>query len=58
MARHGSPECVCCRQVAAAHGKRAARKVERKVLRCCYHTLRELAGGALPVPAAKQRQAA
>jgi transposase len=53
-ARPGSPDYAYYHQVAARkNGKRPTLAVERKILRRCYHTLRELGDTALAVPTAK-----
>jgi transposase len=58
-ARRSSPDYVYYRQVAAKHdGKRPALAVERKVLRRCYHTLRDLGDAALALPVTKPREVA
>ena len=50
-ARPGSPDYAYYQRVAATRdGKRAALAVERKLLRRCYHTLRELGDAALALP--------
>ena len=50
-ARPASPDYAYYRQVAARKdGKRPTLAVERKVLRRCYHTLRELGDAALAEP--------
>ena len=50
-ARPASPDHAYYQQVAARKdGKRPTLAVERKVLRRCYHTLRELGGAALAAP--------
>jgi len=51
-ARPGSPDYVYYRRLAAAphSGKNPTLAVERKVLRRCYHTLRELGDAALSPP--------
>lgn len=50
----GSPDYAYYHKLAAKHdghnGKNPALAVERKILRRCYHTLRELGDGALAVP--------
>ncbi|MPY79616.1 MAG: IS110 family transposase [Actinophytocola sp.] len=47
-ARRGSPDYLYYRKIAAeAGGKNPALAVERKLLRRCYHTLRELGDAAL-----------
>lgn len=53
-ARPGSPDYAYYHKVAAAlDGKRPALAVERKLLRRCYHTLRDLGDAALAMPVAK-----
>jgi transposase len=53
-ARPGSPDYAYYHQVAARkNGKRPTLAVERKILRRCYHTLRELGDTALAVPTTK-----
>ena len=53
-ARPGSPDYAYYHQVAARKdGKRPTLAVERKILRRCYHTLRELGDTALAVPSTK-----
>lgn len=55
-ARRGSPDYAYYRTVAArAGGKRPALAVERKLLRRCYHTLRELGDTALAAPVNEPR---
>ena len=53
-ARPGSPDYAYYHQLAAKHdghnGKNPTLAVERKILRRCYHTLRELGDAALAVP--------
>jgi transposase len=53
-ARRGSPDHAYYHQLAAKHdghnGKNPALAVERKILRRCYHTLRELGDTALAMP--------
>jgi transposase len=53
-ARRGSPDCAYYRKLAAKHdghnGKNPTLAVERKILRRCYHTLRELGDAALALP--------
>ncbi len=59
-ARRASPDYAYYRRLAAKHeghnGKNATLAVERKILRRCYHTLRELgdAAPALPVPGCEE----
>ncbi len=53
-ARRGSPDHGYYHQLAAKHdghnGKNPTLAVERKILRRCYHTLRELGDAALALP--------
>jgi transposase len=50
-ARPGAPDYAYYHQVAARKdGKRPTLAVERKILRRCYHTLRELGDAALAAP--------
>ena len=53
-ARRGSPDYAYYRKLAAKHdghnGKNPTLAVERKILRRCYHTLRELGDAALAMP--------
>jgi transposase len=53
-ARRGSPDCSYYRKLAAKrdghNGKNPTLAVERKILRRCYHTLRELGDAALAPP--------
>ena len=53
-ARRGSPDHAYYHQLAAKHdghnGKNPTLAVERKILRRCYHTLRELGDAALALP--------
>ena len=53
-ARRGSPDYAYYHQLAAKHdghnGKNPTLAVERKILRRCYHTLRELGDAALALP--------
>jgi transposase len=55
-ARRGSPDYGYYHELAAKHesnnGKNPTLAVERKILRRCYHTLRELGDAALTMPAA------
>jgi transposase len=59
-ARRGSPDCGYYRRLAAKrdghNGKNPTLAVERKILRRCYHSLRELGDAALamPVPEAEE----
>jgi transposase len=61
-ARRSSPDYAYYRKLAAKHdghnGKNPALAVERKILRRCYHTLRELGDGALAVPATEREEVA
>jgi transposase len=54
-ARRGSPDYAYYQKVAArrGNGKNPTLAVERKILRRCYHTLRELGDAALAAPVAK-----
>ena len=53
-ARRGSPDHAYYHKLAAKHdghnGKNPTLAVERKILRRCYHTLRELGDAALAMP--------
>ena len=53
-ARRGSPDYAYYHKLAAKHdghnGKNPTLAVERKILRRCYHTLRELGDAALALP--------
>ena len=53
-ARRGSPDYAYYHTLAAKHdghnGKNPTLAVERKILRRCYHTLRELGDAALALP--------
>jgi transposase len=53
-ARRGSPDYIYYRRLAAKrdghNGKNPTLAVERKILRRCYHTLRELGDAALALP--------
>ena len=53
-ARRGSPDYAYYHKLAAKHdghnGKNPTLAVERKILRRCYHTLRELGDAALAMP--------
>ena len=53
-ARRGSPDYAYYHRLAAKHdghnGKNPTLAVERKILRRCYHTLRELGDAALALP--------
>jgi transposase len=59
-ARRGSPDYVYYRKLAAKrdghNGKNPTLAVERKILRRCYHTLRELGDAALALPDARPQQ--
>jgi transposase len=59
-ARRGSPDHSYYRALAAKHdghnGKNPTLAVERKLLRRCYHTLRELGDAALAIPLTETRQ--
>ena len=61
-ARRGSPDYAFYRKHAAKHdghnGKNPTLAVERKILRRCYHTLRELGDAALALPDTPPRKAA
>jgi transposase len=61
-ARRGSPDYLYYHQLAAKHdghnGKNPTLAVERKILRRCYHTLRELGDAALAMPIAQTREVA
>ena len=54
-ARHGSPDYTCSTGGGQRDGKRATLAVGRKLLRRCYHTLRELGDAALAIPARTPR---
>jgi transposase len=57
-ARHGSPHHAYYHKVAARRdGKRATLAVERKLLRRCYHTLRELGDAAVAMPICEHQAA-
>ena len=60
-ARRGSPDYAFYRTHAAKHdchnGKNPTLAVERKILRRCYHTLRELGDAALALPDTRSQQA-
>jgi transposase len=57
-ARPGSPDYAYYHMVAANHdGKRATLAAERKLLRRCYHTLRELGDSALAMPTPEHQTA-
>ena len=59
-ARRGSPDYAYYHRVAArpGNGKDPTLAVERKLLRRCYHTLRELGDAALAPPAAQAKEVA
>jgi transposase len=61
-ARRGSPDYAYYRRVAAKHdgknGKNPTLAVERKILRRCYHTLRELGDAALALPDTPRQEVA
>ena len=61
-ARPGSPDYAYYHRLAAKHhgknGKNPALAVERKLLRRCYHTLRELGDAALALPVPDRREVA
>jgi len=58
-ARPGSPDYAYYHNVAdRIDGKRPALAVERKLLRRCYHTLRELGDTALALPTTKTAKTA
>jgi transposase len=61
-ARRGSPDCGYYHKLAAKHdghnGKNPTLAVERKILRRCYHTLRELGDAALALPDPRPQQVA
>jgi transposase len=59
-ARRGSPDYGYYRRLAAVphNGKNPTLAVERKILRRCYHTLRELGDAALAMPAAQSQEVA
>jgi transposase len=60
--RPGSPDYAYYRKLAAKHvghnGKNPTLAVERKLLRRCYHTLREVGDAALALPDPTPREAA
>jgi len=60
-ARRGSPDYAYYHQLAAKHdghnGKNPTLAVERKLLRRCYHTLRELGDAALSAPTSHREAA-
>jgi transposase len=61
-ARRGSPDYLYYRQLAAKrdghNGKNPTLAVERKILRRCYHTLRELGDAALAMPDTRPQEVA
>ena len=61
-ARHGSPDYTYYHQLAAKrdghNGKNPTLAVERKIVRRCYHTLRELGDAALALPAPQRQEVA
>ncbi|MBV8177235.1 MAG: IS110 family transposase [Mycobacterium sp.] len=61
-ARRGSPDYAYYHKLAAKHdghnGKNPTLAVERKVLRRCYYTLRELGDAALAMPVAQPQEVA
>jgi transposase len=61
-ARRGSPDYAYYHNLAAKHdghnGKNPTLAVARKILRRCYHTLRELGDAALAVPATRPQEVA
>ena len=61
-ARRGSPDYAYYHTLAAKHdghnGKNPTLAVERKVLRRCYHTLRELGDAALALPDTRAQEVA
>ncbi len=61
-ARRGSPDYSYYRKLAAQHdghnGKNPTLAVERKILRRCYHSLRELGDAALMLPVPQREVAA
>jgi transposase len=60
--RRGSPDYVYYRKLAAKHdghnGKNPTLAVERKILRRCYHTLRERGEAALALPTPERQEVA
>ena len=60
--RRGSPDHGYYHKLAAKHdghnGKNPTLAVERKILRRCYHTLRELGDAALAMPSAQPQEVA
>jgi transposase len=59
-ARRGAPDYPYYHRVAArpGNGKDPTLAVERKLLRRCYHTLRELGDAALAPPVAQAKEVA
>jgi len=61
-ARRGSPDYAYYRRLAAKrdghNGKNPTLAVERKILRRCYHMLRELGDAALAMPVAERQEVA
>jgi len=61
-ARRGSPDYAYYHNLAAKHegrnGKNPTLAVERKILRRCYHTLRELGDAVLAMPIAEAEEVA
>ena len=59
-ARRGSPDYAYYHHLAAAphSGKNPTLAVERKILRRCYHTLRELGDAALALPVPEPEEVA
>ena len=61
-ARRGSPDYAYYHKLAAKHdgknGKNPTLAVERKILRRCYHTLRELGDAALAMPVPEREEVA
>ena len=61
-ARRGSPDHAYYHKLAAKHdghnGKNPTLAVERKILRRCYHTLRELGDAALALPVPEPEEVA
>jgi transposase len=61
-ARRGSPDCAYYRRLAAKraghNGKNPTLAVERKILRRCYHSLRELGDAALAIPVPEAEEVA
>jgi transposase len=60
--RRGSPDCAYYHKLAAKrdghNGKNPTLAVERKILRRCYHTLRELGDAALALPVPEPEEVA